>query len=301
MSPVDDDAFLLGSSTEASDQAAFAARVSPDLQRVEALPPPERPLLENPQTAWLIPKKAAERLGLRREEVEEQEEAEEPEPSPSRRRQGGVVKASGGRQPAATGDDEDLSPIVRARLKRLEAQKQGATGKRQSIECQTEAAWEAKSGSCAAAEQLKDSVFIVDCDRCALLEGKLNSVSQALAGLAARVFNWSLGMPLAEEDRHALAAVVLEYLRPCVGIDARIAEAKDRVETAAQLDALLEAADDADTCETIAEDEEADKEEDEDEAQDDCPEEAQEEEEEEEGREAAGRGWERQNYKTDDY
>lgn len=55
------------------------------------------------------------------------------------------------------------------------------------------------------------------CEQCATLAEQVRALAQSLAGLGARVFNWSI--ELKPRQRLALANMVLDYLRPCSSID----------------------------------------------------------------------------------
>mmetsp|Transcript_99050 Transcript_99050/g.288931 ORF Transcript_99050/g.288931 Transcript_99050/m.288931 type:complete len:255 (+) Transcript_99050:59-823(+) len=53
---------------------------------------------------------------------------------------------------------------------------------------------------------------------------QVRAAAQSLAGLGARVFNWSLSSALQETERIGLWELALMYLEPCVHIDERIAD-----------------------------------------------------------------------------
>ncbi|CAE7250798.1 unnamed protein product [Symbiodinium natans] len=55
------------------------------------------------------------------------------------------------------------------------------------------------------------------CSRCPVLNLQVRALSQSLAGLGAKTFNWSSG--LSKLQRRDLAEVVLEYCRPCAHLD----------------------------------------------------------------------------------
>lgn len=76
----------------------------------------------------------------------------------------------------------------------------------------------------AAARSHPADVVLVDpgplCARCTALSMQVRALSQALAGLGARAFNWSAGM--GKVQRRDLSELVLAYLRPCAHLDAGI-------------------------------------------------------------------------------
>ncbi|CAJ1426338.1 unnamed protein product, partial [Effrenium voratum] len=72
-----------------------------------------------------------------------------------------------------------------------------------------------------------------DCARCRVLERQMRAMSQALAGLAARLFNWTVQASLHETQKTFLWDLTQQYLQPCAHLDGRIAE------TCASLSAAL--------------------------------------------------------------
>ncbi|CAJ1342550.1 unnamed protein product, partial [Effrenium voratum] len=58
------------------------------------------------------------------------------------------------------------------------------------------------------------------CSRCPVLNMQVRALSQSLAGLGAKAFNWSSG--LSKLQRRDLAEVVLEYCRPCAHLDSTL-------------------------------------------------------------------------------
>lgn len=57
-----------------------------------------------------------------------------------------------------------------------------------------------------------------------LVERQLRAVCQSLAGLAARMFNWSISAGLREVECLGLWDLIVQYLDPCKGVDERIAD-----------------------------------------------------------------------------
>jgi len=62
--------------------------------------------------------------------------------------------------------------------------------------------------------------FPQPCQRCRILTLQVKALGQALAGLAARTFNWSAGLSMAK--RRSLADLMLEYATPCAHIDSDV-------------------------------------------------------------------------------
>eukprot|EP00927_Polykrikos_kofoidii_P041238 TRINITY_DN35166_c0_g1_i3.p1 TRINITY_DN35166_c0_g1~~TRINITY_DN35166_c0_g1_i3.p1 ORF type:complete len:695 (+),score=87.43 TRINITY_DN35166_c0_g1_i3:292-2376(+) len=62
------------------------------------------------------------------------------------------------------------------------------------------------------------------CNRCSVLEKQLGAVAQALSGVSARIFNWSLNAPLRPQQQTSLWELVVQYLTPCAITDQRIAD-----------------------------------------------------------------------------
>eukprot|EP00933_Yihiella_yeosuensis_P039967 TRINITY_DN3416_c6_g1_i1.p1 TRINITY_DN3416_c6_g1~~TRINITY_DN3416_c6_g1_i1.p1 ORF type:complete len:426 (-),score=78.31 TRINITY_DN3416_c6_g1_i1:57-1334(-) len=73
-----------------------------------------------------------------------------------------------------------------------------------------------------------------ECPRCRALERQLQAVSQSLAGLSARLFNWSNSPAVRLSEQLGLWEMTLQYLQPCAHIDFQIAE------TCARLAASIE-------------------------------------------------------------
>lgn len=62
------------------------------------------------------------------------------------------------------------------------------------------------------------------CARCRVLERQIKALSQALAGLGARVFNWTVQATLPENQKAFLWDMTQQYLQPCAHLDGRLAE-----------------------------------------------------------------------------
>eukprot|EP00931_Biecheleriopsis_adriatica_P050644 TRINITY_DN29343_c0_g1_i1.p1 TRINITY_DN29343_c0_g1~~TRINITY_DN29343_c0_g1_i1.p1 ORF type:complete len:402 (+),score=83.49 TRINITY_DN29343_c0_g1_i1:64-1206(+) len=62
------------------------------------------------------------------------------------------------------------------------------------------------------------------CARCRALERQLQQVAQALAGLGARIFNWTVQATIYESEKAALWQLTQQYLQPCAHLDGRIAD-----------------------------------------------------------------------------
>eukprot|EP00927_Polykrikos_kofoidii_P081340 TRINITY_DN7861_c0_g1_i1.p1 TRINITY_DN7861_c0_g1~~TRINITY_DN7861_c0_g1_i1.p1 ORF type:complete len:835 (+),score=154.20 TRINITY_DN7861_c0_g1_i1:71-2575(+) len=62
------------------------------------------------------------------------------------------------------------------------------------------------------------------CWRCGVLAVQARALSQALAGLGARCYNWSCGLSSGETRPRELAGTILEYVRPCAHLDASLRE-----------------------------------------------------------------------------
>mmetsp|Transcript_105472 Transcript_105472/g.264098 ORF Transcript_105472/g.264098 Transcript_105472/m.264098 type:complete len:464 (+) Transcript_105472:134-1525(+) len=60
--------------------------------------------------------------------------------------------------------------------------------------------------------------------RLTTLERQLRAVCQSLAGLGARMFNWSISANLKEVERNGLWDLILQYLEPCREVDERISD-----------------------------------------------------------------------------
>lgn len=59
--------------------------------------------------------------------------------------------------------------------------------------------------------------LVLECERCSVMGLQVRALSQSLAGLGARAFNWSAGLNVAQ--RRDLSELILEYARPCAHID----------------------------------------------------------------------------------
>jgi len=73
---------------------------------------------------------------------------------------------------------------------------------------------------------------VLGCARCEVLEQQVRAMAQALAGIGARMFNWSLSSCVDAVERQGLWHVLLKYIRPCASVDARIAETVNGLQAA---------------------------------------------------------------------
>lgn len=73
-------------------------------------------------------------------------------------------------------------------------------------------------------EEEEEAPASAACARCRVLERQMKALAQALAGLGARVFNWTVQASLQESERAYVWDMTQQYLQPCAHLDGRIAE-----------------------------------------------------------------------------
>eukprot|EP00971_Amphidinium_carterae_P305673 6074633-Amphidinium_carterae.1 len=73
------------------------------------------------------------------------------------------------------------------------------------------------------------------CRRCPALQKQNKAIAQGLAGLALRMYNWSIAQRnLTHEERIALVELVLMYVDPCEGVEGVVEEASTSLHNAVE-------------------------------------------------------------------
>ncbi|CAK9113446.1 unnamed protein product [Durusdinium trenchii] len=81
------------------------------------------------------------------------------------------------------------------------------------------------AGAAPVAAGAGDAAGAVDaCARCRVLERQIQALAQALAGLGARVFNWTASGLSLRSQKTFLWDMTQQYLQPCAHLDGRLAE-----------------------------------------------------------------------------